>query len=724
MIDSALLAKLDHAGSSSKGSTGLDSSNCDREAIHLPGSIQPHGLLLIADPASLNIVGAAGEIENRLASEWLDCSLDSVLRQNLARYVADLETDNGAVVVLESVRGISETFNATMRFSGDLLIVELEVMAAGATAGSQMLASLDELSEKFDASPDLESLFALAAASFRELTGYDRVMIYQFFDDGAGAVVAENQVNELGSFLNHHFPASDVPQQARALYVRNRVRVIPDVHYQPAAIRPGDDWRKLDMSDIALRSVSPNHVQYLKNMGVAASASISIVRDGILWGLVACHHRTQRMLSHDTRVSCTALAGVLARQIREKDDAENFRQRVRLRAQEDAIVAHLGTIGSPKTLFADCGKDLCRMFAADGFAAVQGTDFYIAGKCVAVADVHAVAAWVGTQTQLQPFSTHCLGEVCDFAGPLHQLASGLLAVTLTADQPITLMWFRAEQLEVVNWAGNPHKDTQHDEKAILTPRASFAAWSQTVSGKSLAWTSPEIDAANRLSHAILQVWQHRRLRALNQELIATIADNQTLLVEKDFLIKEVHHRVQNSLALVSAFLGIQAQAVGNEALTVELGEAQRRLSAVALVHRRLYSGAQLQTVDLARYLQDLCTDMMSSMDEAWGGLVSFELASVIVPTERAVNVGLILTELLINAQKYAYSGAAGPITVKLSQHDGDFCLIVADSGTGITRTSKGFGTRMVNAMIKKMAGTLEYENNEPGLRVSIRASIN
>ena len=725
MTDPGTLAELNFVETIvDQGSTSIDLTDCDREPIHLPGAIQPHGVLLIADCASLKIIGAAGAVESRLAPEWLGCALDSVLQQDLAPNVAKLTSGTTMVAVLEPVQGVSKPFDATMRVANGSLIVELEASTAAAARGSQMLSALDEISESFDSAPDLKSLFTLAAAAFRKLTGFDRVMIYQFFDNEAGAVVAEDQVDELRSFLNHHFPASDVPQQARALYVRNRVRVIPDVDYQPAAIRPGDDWRDLDMSDIALRSVSPRHIQYLKNMDVAASASISIVREGALWGLVACHHRTPRSLSYETRVNCTTLAGVLARQIREKDDAENFRQRVRLRAQEDAIVAHLGTINSLANFLADCGEDLCRMFAADGFAAVQGTDIYLAGKCVAARDVRALVTWVGTQARLQPFSTDRLGQICPSAKRLQPLASGLLAVTLIAEAPITLMWFRAEQLEVVNWAGNPHKEVRHDDKAVLTPRASFAAWSETVSGKSLPWTPPEVDAVKRLSQAILHVWQHRRLRALNQELIATIADNQSLLVEKDFLIKEVHHRVQNSLGLVSAFLGIQAQAVGNDALTVELGEAQRRLSAVALVHRRLYSGMQLLTVDLARYLEDLCTDMMSSMGENWGGLVSFDLASVIVPTDRAVNVGLILTELLINAQKYAYSGAAGPITVDLSQNDHDFRLIIADCGRGITRSREGFGTRMLNAMIKKLDGSIEYGDNEPGLRVSITASVN
>ena len=156
-------------------------------------------------------------------------------------------------------------------------------------------------------------------------------MIYRFLDDDSGMVVAEDVANELATYHNHHFPASDIPQQARALYLRNRVRVIPDVGYQPELIRPAA-LAGVDLSDVELRSVSPIHIQYLKNMGVAASASISIVKDGMLWGLVACHHMTPRNLGPATRRAASLVAAGLARQINAKEQAEDYRERLRVRA--------------------------------------------------------------------------------------------------------------------------------------------------------------------------------------------------------------------------------------------------------------------------------------------------------------------------------------------------------------------------------------------------------
>ena len=213
------------------------------------------------------------------------------------------------------------------------------------------------------------------------------------------------------------------------------------------------------------------------------------------------------------------------------------------------------------------------------------------------------------------------------------------------------------------------------------------------------------------------------MRELNRELAATVADKDSLLVQKDYLIKEVNHRIQNSLQLVSAFLSMQARAGGDEALTRSLDEAQRRLSAVALVHRRLYSDDNVEMVDLARYLDELVGEMKASMGAEWSRQLSLDLAPILMPADLAVNVGLILTELVINAQKYAYDGAPGPISVALEQHRNRLRLIVADRGGGKSGARQGFGTRMLTAMVDRLSGTLEEVSNRPGLRVIVSAPI-
>jgi two-component sensor histidine kinase len=299
----------------------------------------------------------------------------------------------------------------------------------------------------------------------------------------------------------------------------------------------------------------------------------------------------------------------------------------------------------------------------------------------------------------------------------------VLTVTISADEPFLILWFRAEEVEVVNWAGNPHKAVELAEGEILSPRASFEAWSDTVRGRSRPWRPAETEAAGRLKRALMDVRQNRRLRDLNHRLNETLADKDALLQQKEFLLQEVNHRIQNSLQLVSSFLGLQARASEDPRLQEAIEEARRRLSAVALVHRRLYRADQIENVDLARYIEELSAEMLDSMDEEWRGQVTLDLAPILIPTDRAVTLGLVLTELVINANKYAYGGRPGPIEISLEQHRNAFRLIVADRGQGKLGPREGFGSRMMAAMVSQLSGELEQRDNKPGLRAILTAPI-
>jgi two-component sensor histidine kinase len=214
------------------------------------------------------------------------------------------------------------------------------------------------------------------------------------------------------------------------------------------------------------------------------------------------------------------------------------------------------------------------------------------------------------------------------------------------------------------------------------------------------------------------------VRELNRELSTTLRENENLLTQKDFLLKEVNHRVQNSLQLVSAFLRLQARSAGSADVTASLDEAQKRLNAVALVHRRLYKDESIEVIDLARYLEDLIADMSASMDQQWSSQMSLDLAPVLVGTDKAVNIGLVLTELVINAQKYAYEGFPGPLAIRLEQHRETLRLIVSDRGKGKQPTgSEGFGSKMLRAIVDRLTGTLEEQDNTPGLRTIVTAPI-
>lgn len=699
---------------------GVDLS-CDREPIHIPGSIQPHGVLLVVDRDANRVTHAAGDVEGRLGmTEWQGARLDELLGVDIAAAILGADRPLPRHIIPPRAE---QAFDLGISEAEGEYLVELEP-AAPLEAIAALLPTLEMAADAFEKARDMSELMAVAAREFRRLTGYDRVMAYRFVEDGAGRVVGEDTAPDQHSFLHHHFPSSDIPAQARALYARNLVRVIPDVHYRPAPLvpaRPADD--PLDMSACSLRSVSPVHIQYLKNMGVAASASFSVLKDGLLWGLIACHNFQPRGLTLDVRNAGRALAASLSRQIKSREDTDAYRERVRLRSFEDRIIDLLLREGSLGAALSNHLSELQKMLSADGVAVLRGDEIVVAGKAPAERDIRMLVDWVSTSGPQPVFAT---SEVAASAAPgalRGPLTAGLLAMTLSASEPWMVIWFRAEALEVVNWAGNPHKAATLGEDGLLTPRASFDAWSETVRGKARRWSVAEVEAAERLAVAIQNVWQTRQIRDLNKELLNLVDQKEALLKQREFLLGEVNHRVQNSLTLVSSFLSMQSREAMDEITRHALEEARRRISAVSLVHRRLYGSEQTRTVDGARYVDELLDDLLASTDNAWRAQVTRDLEPVLLPNDRAISMGLILTELFINANKYAYSGAPGPLQVKLVEHGNTVLLTLADHGKGRDGAGTGFGSRMIDALVRQLDGRLEFSNNQPGTRAVLSAPI-
>ena len=237
---------------------GLDLTACDVEPIHIPGSIQPHGWLLLLEASTLAVVAGAGDLQTLFGPDWLGKSADALLGTEPAAVLRAA----GSTCRLGTLETLG--LDAVATRSGELWLVQLE-RPTGVATSFDALSWLEDVGFRFERAVGLPELFERAAEAYRELTGFDRVMVYRFLDDDSGVVVAEAAAAGLDAFRNHHFPASDIPKQARALYVRNRVRAIPDVTYVPQPIRPAA-YAGIDLSDVDLRSVSPVHVQYLKNM--------------------------------------------------------------------------------------------------------------------------------------------------------------------------------------------------------------------------------------------------------------------------------------------------------------------------------------------------------------------------------------------------------------------------------------------------------------------------
>lgn len=698
---------------------------CDREPIHIPGSIQPHGMLLAVSVQDGVVRRVAGDVEGRLGgADWRDAPLAAVVGEVLAAQAlaVPLGPHGGYLGRIDGVAG--EALDVSAHRDGDWILVELEPVPSASRPATLVLADLELSAAEFEQADSLRDLAEAAAKAFRRLTGYDRVMVYRFLDDESGRVLAEAKADGQHAFLNHHFPATDIPRQARALYVRNLVRVIPDVNYAPSPLRPPEEpGAALDLSDSALRSVSPIHLQYLRNMGVGASASFSVVIDGVLWGLIACHNETPLNLGFETRSAGRALARALSRQIKAKDEAENYRERLRLRSFEDDVVGLLSREGSLDNALSRHLNEVQLMLRGDGVAVVRGGELIVGGATPHETEVRALAEWLVGRGGDPVFASDRLETEYPRAEGFRQHGSGVLSLVLSTEEPWLILWFRAEQVEVVEWAGNPHKVVDGGEDQPLTPRSSFEAWREVVQGRSRRWTLPEVEAAGRLGHAVREVRQSYRLKDLNRRLSETLKDKDMLLEQKQYLMGEVNHRVQNSLQLVTSFLSLQARTSESQELKDGIAEANRRLAAVALVHRRLYRGDQIETVDAARYLEELVADTVSALGRDWAGHIKLELRPTLMPIDRALSLGLVLTELIININKYAYGGKPGPVSVRLEEERANVVLTVADKGSGKATPRQGFGSRMMQALVGQLGGDIAFSDNKPGLKATLTAPV-
>jgi light-regulated signal transduction histidine kinase (bacteriophytochrome) len=715
----------------------IDLTGCDREPIHIPGAVQPHGVLLVVDPASEEILQAAGDTEGvlgyapppvgRRVSEALGLSLEELVRASGVRLCA--EPVYVAPVTPPLVR--DEVDLVAHRQDG-VIILELERAPAARLSAAHLLGEMQAIGAALGAAPDLAHTCQAAACELRRLTGFDRVMIYRFLEDGSGCVLAEDRAAELSPLLNHHYPASDIPKQARELYLRNVIRVIPDVNYVPSPLEPSvcpATGRPLDMSDCALRSVSPVHVQYLKNMGVGASMSVSIVRDGVLWGLVACHHRTLMPVPYELRQACTSIGQILGQQIAAREEAEAHTQARSLTDARDELLVTLARAEGPiESVLAGHAPELLAIVPSDGVAVCRGGQVAGAGHRQSNDEVRELADWLLRDGSApDPFATDQLSECHGPASAYRALASGLLATTVSRDGPLVVLWFRAERVQVIEWAGNPHKPVEHSSTSgTLTPRASFELWREAVHGRSRPWTVAEVDAARRFRDAASELSRQWRLEQLNKRLRQALADKEALIAQKDLLMREVHHRVQNSLQLVNSMLRLQEREATDPAVAARFAEARRRILAVSATHRRLWRSDQIQSIRFDTYLRELREDLVEEWGRGWDAHLRIRAVPMPVPTGAAVPLALVVTELLTNAVKHAYLGAPGPIDISVaSGPNGSIRIVVADQGCGMERAERpgGFGSRLMHLLIAQVKGELVFQDNRPGTKVALTAPL-
>ena len=552
--------------------TPIDLTNCDREPIHIPGAIQPHGALLVLREPALTIVQASANVDARLGipvARLLGTRLaDHVGEAQAAAILAPLgrgETRSFRTIGLalpDADGGAPRAFDGVVHRSGDVVILELEPAEADrlATAADVLVVARETMAAVARAETLVELAQAIAE-QMRRLTGFDRVWVYRFHEDWHGEIVGEAKRDDIETWLGMHYPASDIPAQARALFLRHWLRMIVDLDFTPVPLVPRDDpetGAPLDMGGTVLRSVSPIHVEYLQNMGVRASLVISLVRGGKLWGLISGHHYSgPRFVPYPTRLLCEFLAQALSSQVGMAERADERERALAVRAHQATLLDRLAREGELTRALVGAGATLLDLVSASGAAICRGDEVTTVGAAPPRAWIERLRAWLAEQDE-PTLATSALPERFPAAREQQALASGLLAIQLSTAHPDYVLWFRGESRQTVKWAGDPRKAVTVSADGVprLSPRGSFALWEETVKGTSPAWTPAELDAARELRGAILGLLLRHAdaIAALNDELQRANDQLQRSTVELELQAEELEVQAEELRAQTDELL--------------------------------------------------------------------------------------------------------------------------------------------------------------------------
>lgn len=647
------------------GRLALDLTECDREPIHIPGAIQPHGYLFVVSETDLRIASVSANVEDLLRQPPA-----SLLNVPIAHYLTAASAarlthalhggDPAAInpIRLDVVTPDGErAFNGILHRHDSIVILELEPRDESRYT-NEFFRSVRVAIRRLQTAADLPTACWIAASEVRRITGFDRIKVYQFAADWSGQVIAEDRDSGIPSLLDFHFPSSDIPAQSRALYTINPVRIIPDIGYRPSPLVPDINPRlggPIDLSFSVLRSVSPTHLEYMVNMGMHAAMSISIVRDNRLWGMISCHNLTPRFVSYEVRQACELIAQVLTWQIGVLEEAEIVRHSVRMRAIQNRLLHELGDEQGLTAGLSRVSEEMLALMGASGFALCSFDGVAAFGRTPSDDEIQALASWLSHRESRGIFQTQQLSASFPEAEVYSDIASGLLAVPLGRASTTLMLWFRPEVAQTVTWGGDPHKPVQIGPRGRrLQTRASFEAWREEVRDRSRPWRSHEIVAAEEIRDLVVDVILGRaeELENANRELSRSNDELESFAYVAAHDLKEPLRHIEafagllNDLLLPEARSRLSLMVNGIEASSRRLRALINDLAEYSRIGRQ---ARPLQPVDLNQILTEVLSDLKPMLQDARAEVVSEPLPTVLCDGSQ---IRQLLQNLISNAVKY------------------------------------------------------------------------
>ena len=646
-----------------RDNSNIDFSNCDKEPVAFIGEVQSFGALIATDKMSEHITHVSSNIEEFIGLPSKGCigkSISNILPaiDNSKIYLRRFETELG-------------------------IVYELEKRTHSLNSLRDLLNHMEDLRS----SPDLQGLLSKAANIISKLTGLDRVMIYKFHEDLHGEVVAERVKPGVESFFGLHYPASDIPAPARELFRVNWLRMIADVSAKTYPII-SQNQTPLNLSCSLVRAVSPIHLEYLKNMKVSSSLTISLRIGEELWGLIACQDGSPRYFSSEEREAFELIGRTTSLLIQEFSRRETEKHTKRLSVIHQKLVSNIHNVETMGKELTTHTPNLLDLINAEGAAAALSIDgqWVTIGSVPNESQLDSLLNWLNENHSDSPlFHTHHLPLVFPPALKYSKIASGLLAVSIPKTAKNYILWFKPEYIETVTWAGNPNDKIMNEGR--LSPRKSFSEWSETVNNKSRPWMPWECEAALELRNAVNAL----DLRHQFKKEQAARAEAEKAVSAREELISIVSHDLKNPLSSIlisSQLLDRQLKGWGDKVRPL----AERIQRSASVMNNLIEDILNITKLEAGGLVLDLSKHNITN--------VILETVEILAPIAREKSISLktqlepnlelyldhwrilqVVSNILGNAIKFSPEG--GTIIIRTQNHEEGILVSVEDSGPGI-----------------------------------------
>lgn len=729
-----------------------DLTNCATEPIHIPGSIQPHGILLGVEEPRLTIRIASWSAVPRLTDD-----LDALIGSSLSTWFAEqsMQIILGALTLVDPLaRGpfrvttrTGETFDAMVHRSDGLLIVELEPVSSIPERVIELPQFLTRTMAELRAAQNVDSVAQLTASRMRELSGYDRCMVYRFDSRANGEVIGESKLSTLEPYLGLHYPEADIPPQARKLYKENTIRLIVDVGYEPSLLEPTINpftGSPVNLSKSLHRSVSRLHRDYLKNMGVRATLAVSLLVRGDLWGLVVCHHYSPRHIRPELRATCEALGLFLSQRIAELEQRNSVERLSNLRHLASRLNAqHEENRENPS--YKSAFETLCELLECQALVwwPAPGEQVFSVGLAAHCEGLDHLVDKLNALDTGALFETDRLSDVLGDSSPLAAEFAGAIAARLTT-QGSWLIGFRPEHVREVNW-GSPKEKKVTMESGVprLSPEGSFGLWRETVRGRSRPWSELERQLFSELRD-ILKAKEAAQLA----EYSVRVRELKRVADAKDEFLAQLSHELRNPL---NAILG-WADLLSNDSNTLPM-QARRGIEVIER-NARLQARLIDDLLDVSRIVKgslrlelnphSVEPILRAALDSVQSAATakSVSIRTVVDPGTAPVNADAdrlqqVVWNLLSNAVKFTPKG--GHVTITLREAHSSILLEVDNTGSHIepellphifdrfrqgtagttARMGLGLGLAIAKGIVELHGGRIIAENTPVGVRFSV-----